>query len=59
MKTKKEIEKDILSIVPNIKKNPNNFPIINKWNYKQYQKNKFELFHYIEKTINESMEENE
>lgn len=54
--SKEELEKmneDFLLIVPNWKENPNGFPIIKKWNLKQYREHKFELFHFFEKSMEE------
>lgn len=34
-----------------LKENPNNFIIIKKWNRKIFQKYKFDIFNYIENTI--------
>jgi transposase len=34
-----------------LKENPNNFIIIKKWNKRIFQKYKFDIFNYIENTI--------
>jgi len=34
-----------------LKENPNNFIIIKKWNRRIFQKYKFDIFNYIENTI--------
>jgi hypothetical protein len=35
------------------KPNPNKFPIIDKYNYKIFQKNKFDIFDLLEKALEE------
>ena len=59
MQTNEEIKQEIYEKCPNltkIKDNPNNYPIINKWNYRLLQKEKFNLFNIIENKIEERME---
>lgn len=43
-------------IKQNLKPNPNNYPIIDKWNYKYvYFPNRFKLFEEIEKEIDKAI----
>lgn len=39
-----------------LKENPNNFIIIEKWNRKVFQKYKFDIFNYVESTIEKNFE---
>ena len=40
------------------KQNPQKFPIIDKYNYRIYQKNKFDIFNLLEKAVEEYITEN-
>lgn len=43
-------------IKQNLKSNPNNYPIIDKWNYKYiYLPNRFKLFEEIEEEIDKAI----
>ncbi len=39
-----------------LKPNPNHFPIIDKWNTKIFQRNKFGLFDYINTLVDKMVE---
>ena len=47
----KKLESLFKEIYPQIKENPNNWPIIKKWNRIIYNKYKFDLFNALEKEI--------
>ncbi len=47
----KKLESLFKEIYPQIKENPNNWPIIKKWNRIIYNKYKFDLFNALEEEI--------
>ena len=49
---------ELLSVMSGIKNNPNNFPIIDKYNYKIFQKNKFQVFEIIERAVEQEFKDN-
>lgn len=51
--TKDKIEQLTFKMKPN----PHNWPIIDKWNYKEYQKIKVNVFNVIEDTVDKIMQE--
>ena len=53
----KELESLFKEIYPQIKQNPNNWPIIKKWNRKIYNKYKFDLFNALEEEMELQLKE--
>ena len=52
-----ELKEKIFNLLPGIKPNLHNYPIINKWNWRIYQKHKFEVFSAIEDEIEEILKQ--
>ena len=55
--TEQELKKKLETITKNLKSNPNNFIIINKWNYKYvFKPNRKKIYDLIEEYIFQSPE---
>lgn len=54
---KEQFKSELLAAMPGIKKNPNNYPIVDKWNNRIFRKNKFAAFHIIEQAVEEQIHE--
>jgi len=53
--TEQELKKELKTITKNLKPNPNNFRIINKWNYKYiFKPNRKKIYDLIEEYIFQS-----
>lgn len=52
-----QFENKIRATMPRLKKNPYNYPIINKWNNRIWQKNKFAAFNIIEQAVTKEVNE--
>lgn len=57
MMTEQELKKELETITKNLKPNPNNFIIINKWNNKYvFKPNRKKIYNLIEEYISQSPE---
>ena len=54
---KKQLLQNLSDTMTGIKKNPNHYPIIDKWNNRIFQKNKFAAFNIIEQAIEKEIDE--
>lgn len=53
--TEQELKKELETITKNLKPNPNNFIIINKWNYKYvFKPNRKKIYDLIEEYVFQS-----
>ena len=53
---KEQFQRDLLATMPGIKKNPNHYPIIDKYNNRIFRRNKFAAFNIIEQAVEEEID---